>query len=93
MDLLSDGEIDERLGALQGWKRDGDAITKAFKCNDFVGSVKFVDSIVGPAEQLGHHPDLAISWDEVRVSITSHAAGGLTANDFELAADIDALAD
>jgi 4a-hydroxytetrahydrobiopterin dehydratase len=91
MDLLSDSEIQERLRALDGWEREGDAITKAFKCGDFVGSVKFVDSIVGPAEQMGHHPDLAISWDEVRVSITSHAAGGLTANDFELAADIDAL--
>jgi 4a-hydroxytetrahydrobiopterin dehydratase len=93
MDLLSDAEIDERLGALVGWERDGDAITKTFKRGDFVGSVKFVDAVVGPAEKLGHHPDLAISWDEVRVSITSHAAGGLTANDFELAAGIDALGD
>jgi 4a-hydroxytetrahydrobiopterin dehydratase len=93
MDLLSDAEIDERLSALRGWERDGDAITKTFKRDDFVGSVKFVDAIVGPAEQMGHHPDLTISWDEVKVSITSHSAGGLTANDFELAAGIDALGD
>ena len=56
-----------------------------------VGSVRFVDAIVGPAEEMGHHPDLSISWDEVAVSITNHAAGGLTANDFELATRIDAL--
>ena len=45
-----------------------------------------------PAEEMGHHPDLSISWDEVAVSITTHAKGGLTDNDFELAARIDALA-
>jgi 4a-hydroxytetrahydrobiopterin dehydratase len=91
MDLMSDAEIDERLAGLDGWERDGDEIRKTFKREDFVGSVRFVDAIVDPAEDMGHHPDLAISWDEVRVSITSHSAGGLTANDFELAARIDAL--
>jgi 4a-hydroxytetrahydrobiopterin dehydratase len=91
MDLLSDAEISERLEGLDGWERSGDAITKTFKREDFVGSVRFVDAIVGPAEEMEHHPDVAISWDEVAVSITSHSAGGLTANDFELAARIDAL--
>ena len=91
MDLLSDAEISERLEGLDGWERSGDAITKTFKREDFVGSVRFVDAIVGPAEEMGHHPDLSISWDEVAVSITNHAAGGLTANDFELATRIDAL--
>ncbi len=47
--------------------------------------------IAGPAEELGHHPDLGISWSEVTVSITSHSAGGLTANDFVLAGRIDEL--
>jgi 4a-hydroxytetrahydrobiopterin dehydratase len=93
MDLLSDSEIGERLGSLDGWERDGDAIVKTFKRGDFVGSVKFVDAIVGPAEEMGHHPDLEISWDAVTVSITNHSAGGLTATDFELAARIDALGD
>ena len=93
MDLLTDAEIDERLGDLDGWEREGDAIVKAFKRGDFVGSVRFVDAIVAPAEDMGHHPDVAISWDEVKVSITNHSAGGLTATDFELAARIDALGD
>jgi 4a-hydroxytetrahydrobiopterin dehydratase len=93
MELLSDAEIDERLGGLEGWKREDDAIVKTFKRGDFVGSARFVDAIVAPAEEMGHHPDLAISWDEVRVAITSHSAGGLTANDFELAARIDSLPD
>jgi 4a-hydroxytetrahydrobiopterin dehydratase len=92
MDRLSDQEIGERLSQLDGWSRDGDAISKSFDRGDFVGSVEFVKSLVEPAEGMNHHPDLSISWSEVRVSITNHAAGGLTAADFELAAKIDALA-
>jgi len=92
MALLQDHEIDERLGALDGWKRDGDAITKTFERGDFVGSVDFVKSLVEPAEDMGHHPDLELSWDKVKITITTHAEGGLTENDFELAKRIDALA-
>ncbi len=92
MALLSDSEIEERLGGLDGWSREGDAITKTFENGDFVGSVKFVDRLVEPAEGMGHHPDLEISWDKVKVTITNHSEGGLTANDFELAQKIDALA-
>ena len=92
MALLEDSEIEARLGELDGWSRDGDAITKTFEREDFVGSVKFVDSLVEPAEGMGHHPDLEISWDKVSVKITNHAEGGLTADDFELAGKIDALA-
>ena len=92
MALLSDSEIKERLGGSDGWSREGDAITKTFENGDFVGSVRFVDSLVEPAEGMGHHPDLSISWGEVKVTITNHAEGGLTANDFELAGKIDALA-
>jgi 4a-hydroxytetrahydrobiopterin dehydratase len=92
MALLSDSDIEDRLGSLEGWSREGDAITKTFKNDDFVGSVRFIDSLVEPAEGMGHHPDLELSWDEVKVSITNHAEGGLTPNDFELAQKIDALA-
>jgi 4a-hydroxytetrahydrobiopterin dehydratase len=91
-DLLPDEEISERLGRLDGWSREGDSITKTFDRGDFVGSVKFVDQLVEPAEEMNHHPDLSISWSEVKVSITNHAAGGLTEADFELAGRIDALA-
>lgn len=92
MTKLAEEEIAPKLAELDGWERDGEAITKAFDRGDFVGSVKFVDAIVEPAEQMGHHPDLEISWSEVKVTITTHSEGGLTANDFELAAAIDALA-
>lgn len=91
MALLDDSEIEARLSELEGWERSGDAIAKAFRCGDFVGSVRFVDSLVEPAEAMGHHPDVAISWDEVTVTISTHSEGGITAADFELAGKVDAL--
>ncbi len=91
MDLLDDEQISERLSGLQGWDRDGEVITKTFENGDFVGSVEFVKRVVEPAEEMGHHPDLELSWDKVTVSITNHSAGGLTEADFELAGRIDAL--
>jgi len=91
MALLEDSEIEARLAELSGWQRSGEAIVKAFSCGDFVGSVRFVDSLVEPAESMGHHPDVAISWDEVTVTVSTHSEGGLTAADFELAGKVDAL--
>ena len=92
MAKLDEAEITEKLGEVEGWERAGEAITKSFDRGDFVGSVSFVDSLVAPAEEMNHHPDLAISWNEVTVTISTHSEGGLTANDFALAAEIDALA-
>jgi 4a-hydroxytetrahydrobiopterin dehydratase len=92
MALLSDSEVAAKLSELRGWERAGDAIRKQFERGDFVGSVKFVSSLVEPAEGMNHHPDLEISWATVTVTISTHSEGGLTAADFELAAKIDALA-
>jgi 4a-hydroxytetrahydrobiopterin dehydratase len=89
--LLSDSEIEAKLSELSGWERRDEAIVKVFERGDFVGSVKFVESLVEPAEAMGHHPDLEVSWDKVTVTISTHSEGGLTAADFELAAKIDAL--
>lgn len=91
MALLSDSEIEARLAGLPGWERRGDAIAKEFERGDFVGSVGFVDSLVEPAEAMNHHPDLEISWSTVTVRLSTHSAGGLTENDFELAERIEAL--
>jgi 4a-hydroxytetrahydrobiopterin dehydratase len=90
--LLSDAEIEEKLSGLSGWERSGDAIRKSFERGDFVGSVRFVSSLVEPAEAMNHHPDVEISWATVAVKISTHSEGGLTAADFELAEKIDALA-
>jgi len=92
MALLTDDEIQSRLEQLEGWDRDGDALRKEFKFNDFQGSIDFVNRITPAAEEMNHHPDLAISWNRVTVSLSTHSQGGITENDFELASRIDPLA-
>ena len=92
MARLSDEEIGEQLAGLDGWERDGDAIQRTFQLDDFKGSVDFVNRLTPEAEDMNHHPDLAISWNKVTVTITTHSEGGLTANDFELARRIATLA-
>ena len=91
-DLLSDDEIRERLGGLEGWSRDGDRITKTFDHGDFVGSVEFVRRLAGPAEEMNHHPDiLSHGWNQVRLTLSTHSEGGLTQSDLDMAKRIDAL--
>lgn len=92
MATLNDEQISERLARLDGWERRGDAIAKTFDRGDFVGSVRFVDAMVPAAEGMNHHPDISISWNEVEVTLSTHSEGGLTENDFNLAARIDELA-
>jgi len=92
MATLSDDQIEKKLKELKGWRHREETIVKSFDCGDFVGSVKFVDSIVEPAEEMNHHPDIAIAWSQVEVTLTTHDAGGVTDNDFVLAKKIDELA-
>jgi 4a-hydroxytetrahydrobiopterin dehydratase len=92
MAVLSDEEIETRLSEHPGWQRRDDAIAKTFENGDFVGSVRFVERLVEPAEAMNHHPDLELSWDKVTVLLSTHSEGGVTAADFELASRIDSLA-
>ena len=89
---LSAEDVDIRLAALTGWERADEAIQRRFEFEDFAESIAFVNRIAPVAEQLGHHPDIAISWNIVTVSITTHSQGSLTDADFELAGRIDPLA-
>lgn len=91
MALLREDEIEERLSGLSHWHREGDALIRTFDCGNFVNAVEFVESMVKPAEAMGHHPDLEISWKHVKVKLSTHSQGGITAADFELAHKIDDL--
>jgi 4a-hydroxytetrahydrobiopterin dehydratase len=91
-ELLQDQEIDERLGALDQWRRDGDSIVRDFEGKDFKAAIALVNTVADAAEAANHHPDILIhGWNKVRLSVTNHSAGGLTQADFDLAATIDAL--
>jgi 4a-hydroxytetrahydrobiopterin dehydratase len=85
MTRLSAAEIQVRVSHLRGWTLEGNCLVQIFRFRDFIQAIKFVDSIVAPAESAGHHPDLMISYNKVTVSITTHDAGGLTHKDFDLA--------
>lgn len=92
MAVLSDDEIQSRLANLDGWSHEDGALRKTFKFKDFAASVDFVVRITPPAEEMNHHPDVAISWSKVSLALSTHSEGGITMNDFELASRIDPLA-
>jgi 4a-hydroxytetrahydrobiopterin dehydratase len=91
MAVLSDDEVEQRLADLHDWKRDGDAIKRQLKFEDFQASVDFVNRITPVAEEMSHHPDISISWNTVDLMLSTHSEGGLTENDFELAQQINQL--
>jgi 4a-hydroxytetrahydrobiopterin dehydratase len=93
MPPLADPVIAERLAALPGWKRDGDEIGKTFELPSFPDAIIFVTRIADRAEAANHHPDLDIRYRKVRVALSTHDQGGITENDFALAAEIEAIAD
>ncbi|PHX54645.1 4a-hydroxytetrahydrobiopterin dehydratase [Tychonema bourrellyi FEM_GT703] len=88
---LSEQEISQRLQALPNWTRDGKTIKYTHEFKNFVESVSFVNCLISPSEKAGHHPDIAIAYNRVTISLTTHDAGGLTKQDFELAETISKL--
>ncbi|MGH3273295.1 MAG: 4a-hydroxytetrahydrobiopterin dehydratase [Streptosporangiaceae bacterium] len=91
MDLLTEDQITARLAAVPGWERYDEAITATFSRADFRDSLLFVGAVAYLAEEAAHHPDVAISWNKVTLTLSTHSAGGLTAADFALAERICAL--
>jgi 4a-hydroxytetrahydrobiopterin dehydratase len=91
MAALTDEDVQAKLSGVDGWERSGDAIEKQFQFEDFSGSVDFVNQLTPVANAMNHHPDLAISWNKVTVTLSTHSEGGLTDADFELAGKLDSL--
>lgn len=91
MARLSDDEIDERLQSSR-WGRRDDAIVREFAFEDFKGANAFVNEVADAAEPADHHPDILVhDWNHVRLTCTNHSEGGLTADDFEMAGNVDGL--
>lgn len=88
---LTDDEISRRLSLLDGWTRGENWIEKAYRFKNFLRAMSFVNAVAYVAEQANHHPDITIRYNEVTLRNWTHAAGGLTAYDFELAERIDSL--
>lgn len=88
---LSSTEIDSRLRSLDGWQLERGEIDRTFTFADFSGSLGFVNRVGELAEAAGHHPDIDIRYNKVRLALVTHDAGGLTEKDFALAAKINEL--
>ncbi|HEX8221384.1 MAG TPA: 4a-hydroxytetrahydrobiopterin dehydratase [Chloroflexia bacterium] len=86
----------ERLAAqVPGWelRPDEQKLVRRFKFKDFKEAMAFVNRVADLAEAEGHHPDIHVSWNRVRLELTTHAIKGLSENDFILAAKISEMND
>jgi 4a-hydroxytetrahydrobiopterin dehydratase len=88
---LSEKEISAEVAKLRGWSIEQGKLHRTFECRDFVHAFGFMTSVALAAEAMGHHPDWSNSWNKVTVDLSTHSVGGLSKNDFELAARIDKI--
>jgi 4a-hydroxytetrahydrobiopterin dehydratase len=82
---LDSARVDAWLGKHAGWERSGEAIAKGFKFPDFAAALAFVVRVGCAAEKRDHHPDVELGWGRVRLTWTTHDAGGITQLDLDLA--------
>jgi 4a-hydroxytetrahydrobiopterin dehydratase len=85
---LTKEEAEALLEQVPGWQLEENKLTRRFKFRDFKEAMAFVNRVADLAEEEGHHPDIYISWNRVRLDLTTHAIKGLSENDFILAAKI-----
>jgi 4a-hydroxytetrahydrobiopterin dehydratase len=96
MALLGEADIERGLAGLDGWRREPgehDSIARDFKFADFAAAMAFVQRVGEAAEEANHHPDILLhGWNKVRLTYSTHSAGGLTEADFAQAARVSELA-
>jgi 4a-hydroxytetrahydrobiopterin dehydratase len=89
---LDESEINLRLASLPSWTREGNEIVRHIVCKDFKSALAIINRVGELAEEADHHPDILLhGWNKVKITLSTHSAGGLTTLDFALAARIDAL--
>jgi 4a-hydroxytetrahydrobiopterin dehydratase len=88
--LLSDAEIQARLVDLHGWSREGDAIFKRYELASFPEAIEFVRRVADRAEAANHHPDIAVYYRAVVLTLSTHSEGGITQKDIDAAGTFDA---
>jgi 4a-hydroxytetrahydrobiopterin dehydratase len=91
MAVLSEQEIATHLASVPHWKVESGELTRTFTFKDFRASLAFVNEVGNLAEAAGHHPDIDIRYNKVRLALVTHDAGGLTAKDFDLAGKVNRI--
>jgi 4a-hydroxytetrahydrobiopterin dehydratase len=85
---LNDQEIAAGLSKLPGWTIERGNLHRAFEFRDFSQAFAFMTRVALAAEKMDHHPDWSNVWNKVAIDLSTHSAGGLTQNDFDLATRI-----
>lgn len=88
---LTEQEIAGEIGKLRGWKVENGKLHREFQLADFSEAFAFMTRVALAAEAMNHHPDWANVWNKVTIDLNTHAAGGITHLDFELAGKIEKL--
>lgn len=89
---LKKEEVEKYLNELNSrWEHKENKISRIFKFNDFVEAMQFVNSVAAVAEEANHHPNIAIFYNKVTLTLWTHAIKGLSLNDFIVAAKINNL--
>lgn len=91
MPVLDDKIVRQKLASMPLWSLEGGELVRHSTFQNFVEAMQFVNGVAELAEGAGHHPDIDIRYNKVRLALVTHDAGGLTARDFDLAAAIDSL--
>jgi 4a-hydroxytetrahydrobiopterin dehydratase len=86
---LTPAEIKEILQATPGWTLQDGKLTREWTFKDFVQAMEFVNQLAALAETAGHHPDIDIRYNRVRLGLVSHDAGGITQRDANMAKQIN----
>lgn len=93
MEKLSAQQISEKLQGLDNnWKHEGEFIKRSFSLKDFKQAFAFMTNVAFLAEKADHHPNWDNTYKNVNIALSTHEAGGLTARDFDLEAQIDEVA-
>jgi 4a-hydroxytetrahydrobiopterin dehydratase len=89
--VLENQIVHKKMQSMPLWKLEGGELVRNCEFGNFVQAMQFVNGVAELAEGAGHHPDIDIRYNKVRLALISHDAGGLTERDFDLAAAIDSL--
>lgn len=88
---LADDEIGARMRDLAGWSLVGGKLHRELRFPDFSAAFGFMSRVALAAERMDHHPDWSNVYNRVTIDLETHDAGGLTALDFDLAAEISRI--
>jgi 4a-hydroxytetrahydrobiopterin dehydratase len=91
MATLRGAELDTAVSTLSGWSLEDGELSQVWQFADFRAAMNFVNGVAALAEQAGHHPDIDIRYNKVRLGLVSHDAGGITDRDISMAKQISAL--